>query len=311
MTAADPPVTGVKGRVARWLATVPHPVRTALREPLVQFLLLGGALFLLQGWLRPPGAAPGGEIVVSEARVAAIAHTFRRTWQRPPTAEELTALVDDHIREEVLVREALALGLDRDDTIIRRRLRQKMEFLSDERAGQDQPSERQLQAYLEAHPESFRREPRLTFRQIFLDPARRGDALPTDASRLLAELNRPGAPADPSPLGDSLPLLEPRLVEAPQAEVAALFGEGFARELVQRKPGPWVGPLTSGYGVHLVRIEGITPGTLPLLAEVRDPVERDWRNARRRERSEASYQELRSKYAVKVPAPPEGPRPPR
>ena len=101
-------------------------------EPIVQFLLLGGGLFLLQGMLRPPGAASGGEIVVSDARVATLAQVFQRTWQRPPTQGELEGLIDDHIREEVLVREALALGLDRDDVIIRRRLRQKMEFLSDE-----------------------------------------------------------------------------------------------------------------------------------------------------------------------------------
>jgi hypothetical protein len=115
--------SSLPARLRRWRERLLRPARNALKEPIVQFLALGGALFLLHGLLRPPGAAPGGEIVVSEARAASMAHTFARTWQRPPTRGELEALIDDHIRTEVMVREALALGLDRDDTIIRRHLR--------------------------------------------------------------------------------------------------------------------------------------------------------------------------------------------
>jgi hypothetical protein len=146
------------------------------------------------------------------------------TWQRPPTRSELEALTDDRIRSEVLVREALALGLDRDDTIIRRRLRQKMEFLSEEQAAQGTPTDRDLLAHLEAHPDQFRTDPLLSFRHVFLDPEQRGDDLDAEARRLLARLNGPQPPADPSSLGDPRLLVEPLLTGMPKAEVAAILG---------------------------------------------------------------------------------------
>lgn len=282
-------------------------LKALLREPLVQFLLLGGALFALHALWRPPGAAPSGEIVVNEARLQNLAQTFRRTWQRPPTRAELDGLIDDHVREEVLVREALALGLDRDDPIIRRRLRQKLEFLSDETTARRAPTDRELEDYLRTHPQAFRRDPRISFEQVFLDPTRRGAALPAQAKELLARLNRP-APANrpgvpPADLGDSLLLLDPKLENASKEDVAALFGTEFADDLLSRKPGPWLGPIASGYGVHLVRITAITPGELPPLAEVRPQVEREWQSAQRREQGEALYRQLLGKYSVKRPAP--------
>jgi hypothetical protein len=273
----------------------------AAREPIVQFVALGSALFLLHGMLRPPGAAPGGEIVVSDSRAAALAATFARTWQRPPTRSELEALIDDHILTEVLVREALALGLDRDDSIIRRRLRQKMEFLSEEQAAKGTPSDRDLRAYLAAHPEQFRVEPRLSFRHLFLDPQRRGDDVANEAARLLALLNGPRPPADPSSLGDPLVLVEPVLTGMPKAEVAALLGGSFADELVKHKPGLWVGPIESGYGLHLVKLVQLVPGAVPPLEQIRPQVEREWRAARSSEREEAFYRRLRDKYTITRP----------
>jgi len=152
-------------------------IRKLVREPLVQFLLLGAALFALDAWLRP-SAAPtaNAEIVVSEARIRNLAQNFRRTWQRPPTRVELEGLVEAHVREEVFYREALALGLERDDAIIRRRLQQKMEFVSEEAAALAKPTDEDLSAYLKTHAEAFRTEPRATFAQVYLDPRKRGAA---------------------------------------------------------------------------------------------------------------------------------------
>ena len=165
-------------------------LRSLLREPLVHFLLLGAALFLLDAWLRPLSASSqGSEIVVGEARIRSLAQNFRRTWQRPPTRPELDGLIQDFVREEVLYREALALGLDKDDTIVRRRLRQKMEFIADEAAALAKPTDQELAAYLAAHAEAFRVEPRATFTQVYLDPRRRAETLEADAKRLLDELN--------------------------------------------------------------------------------------------------------------------------
>jgi hypothetical protein len=284
-------------------------LKSLAREPLVQFLLLGAALFLLDAWLRP-AAAPAAttEIVVSEARIRNLAQNFARTWQRPPTREELDGLVESHVREEVMVREALALGLDRDDTIIRRRLQQKMEFVSEEAAALARPTDEELNAYLKANADAFRTEPRATFVQVYLDPAKRKGVLEADAKRLLEALNRAGASPDLAKAGDRLLLLEPRHENLPQHELARLFGVEFAEALMKQPVGKWVGPIASGYGVHLVRVEALTPGGTPALADARPLVEREWANAKRQELGKAFYEKLRAKYAIKVQMP-EGPKP--
>jgi hypothetical protein len=275
-----------------------------LREPLVHFLLLGAALFALDAWLRPAATARAAstEIIVSEARIASLAQNFRRTWQRPPTNEELDGLVESFVREEVMVREALALGLDRDDAIIRRRLQQKMEFVSEEAAASARPTDAQLAGYLATHADAFRVEPVVTFAQLYLDPRKRGAALQADAERLLGALNG-GRPVDPAQAGDRLLLLEPHYADVPQAEVARLFGSDFAAALIKLPPGRWTGPVQSGYGTHLVRVESMTPGRLPTLDEVRPLVEREWANARRQEIGKAFYDKLRARYTVKVQRP--------
>ncbi len=276
-----------------------------LREPLVHFLVLGAGLFLVDAWLRPVGApAASAEIVVGEARIRNLAQTFRRTWQRPPAREELDGLIESHVREEVMAREALALGLDRDDAIIRRRLQQKMEFVSEEAAALAAPTDEELQGYLAAHAEAFRVEPSVTFSQVYLDPRKRGATFEADAKRLAGVLNRAGASPDLSKLGDSLMLLESRYENASQRELARLFGKDFADALARQPAGRWTGPIASGYGAHLVKIESLTPGGTPALADVRPLVEREWANARRQEHSKAFYAMLRAKYkiVVKMPA---------
>jgi hypothetical protein len=279
-------------------------LKSLAREPLVHFLLLGAVLFFLDAWLRPAAApAANAEIVVSEARIRNLAQNFARTWQRPPSREELDGLVESHVREDVMVREALALGLDRDDTIIRRRLQQKVEFVSEEAAALAQPTDEELNAYLKANADAFRADPRATFVQVYLDPAKRRGALEADAKRLLDALNRAGGAPDPAQMGDRLLLLEPRYENLPQHELARLFGTEFAEALVKQPVGKWFGPIASGYGVHLVRVEALEPGGTPALAEVRPQVEREWVNAKRQELSKAFYEKLRAKYAIKVQMP--------
>jgi hypothetical protein len=275
-----------------------------LREPLLHFLLLGALLFGLDAWLRQPaGSDANTEIVVSAARVNMLAQNYKRTWQRRPTRAELEGLVAEYVREEVLYREALALGLDRDDTIIRRRLRQKMEFVSDEAAALDAPTDAELAEYLAANADAFRIEPRATFAQVFLDPRKRDGSLEADVARLREALNGVGDWVPPSEVGDSLLLLEPRYADISPSEVARLFGAEFAEALFAQPVGQWVGPIASGYGVHLVRLDALTPGRIPALAEVRPVVEREWSGARRKELSDAFYNSLRAKYQVTVRMP--------
>jgi len=275
-------------------------MKRILKEPLLHFLLLGAVLFIVYGVMPKPGAGGNsGTIVVTMGQVENLAATFAKTWQRPPTPEELAGLVQDRVREEVYYREAKALGLDEDDTVIRRRLRQKMQFISDDIAAQIEPTDEELAAYLQAHPDSFRIEPTFTFRQVFLDPAKHGESLSRDAAQLLAQLNKAGADADTASLGDAL-ILEQRFAALPARVVAAQFGDKFVASLSKLSPGQWQGPIESGYGVHLVLITEKTEGRLSELSEVRDAVRREWDNARRLEANEKFYHELLKRYTVTI-----------
>jgi hypothetical protein len=308
------PLPGAGSRIARAAdpaaahgdpGTRPSTILKSLaREPLFHFLILGALLFILDAWLRPQGTpAARAEIVVGEARVRSLARNFQRTWQRPPTREELEGLVESYVREEVMVREALALALDRDDAIIRRRLQQKVEFVSEEAAALATPDDDELRAYLEAHPDAFRTEPRATFVQVYLDPDKHKAAFDADAKHLLGALNRPGGTMDLTRLGDRLALLDRRYEDIPKAEVARLFGTDFADALFRQPVGVWVGPLRSGYGEHLVRLDALQLGGLPSLDEMRPLVEREWSNRRRQEIGKALYEKLRAKYAITVQLP--------
>ena len=274
-------------------------MKRLLGEPLLHFLLLGTVIFAAYKWLPNRSSNEPERIVITQGQIEHLATGFAKTWQRPPTAEELAGLVRDRVREEVYYREARALGLDKDDTVIRRRLRQKMEFVSDDIAAQAEPTDDELNAYLQAHPNTFRVEPRLTFRQVYFNPDKRGENLERDAAQLLVQLNQAGRKADAAALGDSF-LLEHHFAAVPASEVAKQFGEEFASKLLGLTPGQWQGPVESGYGVHLVLISERTEGRLPLLAEVRDAVRREWGNARRLEANERFYQELEKRYTVTI-----------
>jgi len=268
-----------------------------IREPLVHFLLIGAALFLLFEW----GGGGGGErrIVIPRGQIEHLAQSFEIVWLRPPTEEELKGLLDDYVREEVAIREAMAMGLDRDDTIIRRRLRQKLEFVVEDSLEAHPPAEEDLALWLEKHPESFRSEPQVSFRQVYVSRDRRGEDAESFARGLLAELTRDGAGASIEALGD--PLMLPREVPlSSQSDVGRMFGEDFAAKLLALEPGRWTGPIESGYGLHLVQVGERVDGRLPALAEVREVVERELVAARRKAELDAAYERLLSEYTVVV-----------
>jgi hypothetical protein len=277
-------------------------MRRLLREPLLHFLLLGAALFAAFSWGSGHFETGSKSIVVTQGQLASMRVAFTRTWQRPPTSEEWEGLIRDRVREEVYYREALALGLDKDDLIIRRRLRQKMEFVSQDLAAPAEPSNEALQAYLNAHAATFATERRFSFRQVYLNPKRRGVNLARDADRLLAGLKQAGANANLAPLGDPI-LLEHEFDNASAREVGNMFGEKFAAALGNLSPGQWQGPVESGYGVHVVFLAERTEGRLPPLEDVREAVRREWTNAQQREAAGRFYQALLRKYAVTIETP--------
>ncbi len=268
-----------------------------LTEPLLHFFVLGSVLFLAFSVVSEDDARRDDEIVVSSRKIEQLAQLFERTWQRPPSETELEGLVDDWIREEAAYREALRLGLDRDDAVLRRRLRQKIDFMAEGAATLAEPSEEQLRAYLEENEGAFRMDPRLSFRQVYLAPER-GDAPAGEAQEILARLRRE-RPMDASTLGDPT-LLDHAYPDVGEREIAALFGSRFAGALAELPVGTWEGPIESGYGHHLVIVDAREAGRLPGLAEVRDRVRREWHNAHSESALEAFYEELVERYRVIV-----------
>ena len=273
------------------------------REPLLHFLVLGALLFVAFHW-RGAGGAGSNRIVITPGQIEAMSVQFAKTWQRPPTDEELKGLVDDHVREEIATREAMAMGLDRDDTIIRRRLRQKLEFLAEDSVDAVPPTDADLQAWLDAHPDDYRVEPVVSFRQVYVNADGRGAAADDEAVRLLARLKAGGPPIDIDALGD--PLMLPREVDgATQADVARQFGEEFAEAVVGLDPGTWTGPIGSGYGLHLVFVRERRAAAAPALADVRMQVERDFTSDRRRKQLATMYDGLLTRYRVTIERPKE------
>ena len=276
--------------------TEPSTVRKLVREPLLHFLLLGIGLFILYNIVAETPGSARDEIVVDDSRVDQIIARFERTWQRQPTGTELTALVESWIRDEILYREGLTMGLDRNDAVVKRRVAQKMDFITE--GAVPTPDDAALQTWLDEHVEQYMLPARYAFEQVYFDPTRHVDdidALLADALSALTE--NPDAAA--STLGDTsmLPMQTP-LSRADQ--IARTFGQVFASSLSELPLDQWSGPVRSGFGAHVVRITEAHPAETPPLDVVRDAVERDWMQARARESRDALYDVLKARYSVRL-----------
>lgn len=262
-------------------------------------------LFGLFAFLNDEKAAAPDRIVVTTAQIANLQETFGRTWQRPPSPEELRGLIDDYVRDEVSYREAQALGLERNDIVIRRRLRQKIEFMAEEMA-EVRPDDAVLTAYLAAHANEFRTDDAISFRHVFLSAAREsiGDEDVRRMGAVLVNFKDDGAalPGDAFLLGDTFKGLS-------KDQVARTFGDGFAERLFTLAPGRWQGPVPSSYGLHFVFVDERAEGALPPLEEVRPAVEREWANARRVENLDEFHRLLAERYQIVIEAPPGSPEP--
>lgn len=268
-----------------------------LREPLLHFFVIGSVLFAVYAWTDD---GPGGdeasldEIVVDGPRIASLDAQFRRLWQRPPSQAELKALVDSWVREEILYREGLAMGLDRDDSIIRKRVAQKLSFVSEDIMTVE-PSEAELSQWFSEHRDDYRQEMMLTFQQILVDNGTdeaRARSAAAEARDAIA------AGFEPAELGIAT-LLPGELPAARHGTIVQSFGEGFASELLAVPLGEWRGPVSSEYGAHLVRVTARDPGRLLELSEVRSQVERDLVRARLDEANQAFLDQLRSRYRIR------------
>ena len=263
------------------------------REPLVHFLLIGAVLFTAFELRQEEGSAAPNRILVDAGQVEQLAARFKRTRLRPPTDIELAALIEGRIREEVYYRQALDMGLDQDDAVMRQRMRQKLEFLLEDLSDLSAPGDEQLIQFMQRHPQKFREEPRLSFTQVFLNPDKHQD-LAADAMRLLTRLNN-GAP--PETEGDRTQLAQEYQL-ATQHEITRVFGDSFAQQIVVLQPGEWTGPLYSTYGGHLVRVSAKQEERFPVLAEIRKQVEREYLAERRQELKDITYRKLREGYEI-------------
>ena len=240
-----------------------------------------------------PAAPSEGVIEMSERDARLLAEQFAATWSRPPTEAELRGMMQAWVLEEAYVREARSLGLDQGDAVIRQRLKLKMEFLAESDAARLEPSDADLQAFLEADAERFAKPLRLSFEQILL-PSGAGEE---DVAATLAEL-RQGA--RPSEIG-ATNLLPPRLDEMAVVAIDRVFGVGFGDALAGQPLGHWSGPIRSGYGQHLVRVSERSEAALPSLSDIRERVEAEWRSVRARDSRDAFSGSLLGRYSITLP----------
>jgi hypothetical protein len=275
-----------------------------LREPLLHFLLAGAAVFAAYAWLHPESMARGAShrIELTQDDLRQIAAGWLAQGRAAPTPDEMRSLVENRVREEILYREALALGLDQGDTIVKRRLAQKMEFLFEDLSALREPTSAELEAWFGENSQRFALPARATFRQLYFSPDRRGARARDDAARALEKLDgeAAGSPAAAA-LADPF-MFQEYYGDRPFGQVATSFGPGFAEALFQLAPGSWQGPIESGYGWHLVFADSITPSRTPAFEEVEADVRSEWVAAQREELKRKALEEMKTRYEIVLPA---------
>ncbi len=278
--------------------------RLALAEPLVHFLVLGALVYGLY-WINqdPALETEANRIIVTAGEVEWLEAAWEKRWARKPTPEERARLIREHIRETVMYREALSMGLDANDTIIRRRLSQKLGFLVEDLLQVQPPTDEQLLSYRQAHADRYTQPALVTFTHVFVDPDRRGNETLDHAAELLAELGGKGEPDDAIESAGDPFLLQRYYPERDFAELSKLFGRGFATEVVTLEPGVWHGPVLSGYGVHLVFVHAREEAVVPPFEEVRDRVLADWQDEERSRLNDEYFARLVERYEITVEEP--------
>jgi peptidyl-prolyl cis-trans isomerase C len=281
----------------------PSPLRRWLHEPLLHVLLIGLALFAVYRVLHPGAAGPQDpdRIVITADDLAQIRLTWMVQWHRPPTSEEMHNLLGGKIREEVLSREALALGLDKDDTIIKRRLAQKMEFVMEDASALREPGDDELRRWFAQNAQRFARPSLVTFRHLYFSPDRRGAHTRDDAVDALHKLSgKPEETPELESLSDRF-MFQDFYAERSPDQVASIFGTSFAQALSGLEPGKWQGPIESGLGWHLVWVEANRPGQVPAFEEVETRVKSEWIDEQRAEGKRKIFDHMRARYQIVLP----------
>ena len=277
------------------------------REPLLQFLLIGACIYAANGLFgAPQEEADSNNIVVDQVRIKSFISQWQSRWNRPPTRQELDGLINAYVRENILYRQALAMGLDEDDPVTRRRMAQKLEFLTNDIALLKEPAAGELEQYFKDNEALFREPDRITFDLVYLDPDKREDATLADAATLLAQLREAGTvDASNLELGDRL--MVPNVFQrASQRDIQRQLGSGFAESVMSLEPGQWHGPVLSGYGVHLVYVSEVYPAPAPIFADVREAALQSWQSKQQETFNKEFYAGLKARYKVVIEEPPAG-----
>jgi len=279
-------------------------VNKLIKEPLVQFLLIGALIYAAYALFGTPDDEEAQRTIhISEARIENLAAMWEKRWNRPPTDAELVGLVRALLREDILYREALAMGLDDDDHIIRRRLAQKLEFLTNDIVQMQEPDDAELEAYFSASIERFRAPDRVTFTHVFFNPDARGDATLDDAAQALERLQAAGEPnGEIVDEGDRF-MLRNYFAGASELDISRALGSGFAESVMQLETGVWHGPVLSGFGTHLVYVSEFEPAPPPELEDVRDDVLNEWRRAQQEKFDAELLESLKGRYEIVIEGP--------
>ncbi len=290
---------------AKWRDSFPPLLKFWLREPLLHFLLIGIVVFGLYAYMHRGrgGVESSHQIVLSLDELTQMDSYFVSQWHRQPTPAEFQAMVEDKVREEILYREGLAMGLDKDDTIIKRRMAQKMQFLAEDVATAHEPSPAELKAWFEKNSSKFALPGRYSFRHLYFSPDKRGASAQANAADALTKIS--GQPEDSklaASLGDPF-MFQDYYGDRTSEALAKEFGPQFAVALETVKPGSWQGPIESGYGWHLVFVDTVIPGRIPALEEIEPDVKTTWLGEQKTTAWQKAYSEMRAKYAVLLPAP--------
>jgi peptidyl-prolyl cis-trans isomerase C len=278
-----------------------NTIKHLFKEPLVHFLAIGAVIFIFNGFMGQQKVSENEkDVTITAGEITWLANTWKKRWNRPPTKEEQEGLVTQYVRETILYREAIAMGLDKGDSVIRRRLAQKLEFLFKDLVNPAPPSSEELLAYFEEHIASYQPPDLITMSHIFIDPDLRGDQTLKDAETIKAKviaLKQP--PGNKVSFGDPF-MLQSYYPQRSQAELAKLFGKGFVKPVFKLEPGQWHGPVLSGYGVHLVYIHEHRQAEPILLAEVEEQVRQDWEGDKREHLNEQFVDNLMARYDVTI-----------
>jgi hypothetical protein len=272
-------------------------MRKLLGEPMLHFVLIGIALFAAYQW-RAPVDSDGRRIVITQGVLNDLVTQHVAAKGREPSPTELNHLVELYVRDEILYREGVKLGIDRDDLVVKRRVRQKIELIAEEEASTQAPTDADLSAYLAANQGRFVQPAILTFEQVFLGQSTSNPGV-VRAVAVTHQALRNGR--DPATLGTPT-LLPSRMTHAAADLIARDFGDAFAAALETMPIGEWTGPIDSSFGAHYVRVSDRTPAVVPPLAPVREQVAREWENERRQRARTDSYARMRADYEVSIEA---------